>query len=249
MDAASAVPITTTVYDALPSLRQMHDVDRASYADIREDYFWDVFERYKPFTCLNVERFYNIFKTVEYVAAAKIKGDFVECGVFLGGSIIGAAAFAKYFGLTDRKFIIFDTFQGFPKGTFERDIGGSTYDLSTLPVFNENFRSVVERNITESGLDTSQFVIVEGKVEDTLHGWSGGALSYLRIDTDYFASTMVELEHLYPRLSTGGALIVDDYGHFDGVRQAVDQYFVDTGQVPPLLQRVDYTGRCGIKIA
>ncbi|MGH6877751.1 MAG: TylF/MycF/NovP-related O-methyltransferase, partial [Rhizomicrobium sp.] len=120
-------------------------------------------------------------------------------------------------------------------------------DLSDLPVFNDHFRAVVEKNIENSGLDPKLFVLVEGRVEDTLPGWQGKSLSYLRLDTDYFESTMVELEFLYPRLEHGGVLIIDDYGHFGGVRRAVDDFFSPHAR-KPLLQRVDYTGRCGIKI-
>lgn len=60
--ARPSVPISTTVYDALPTLATMHDVNRANYADMQEDIFWEVFERLKPYTCLNVERFYNGFQ-------------------------------------------------------------------------------------------------------------------------------------------------------------------------------------------
>jgi hypothetical protein len=73
------------------------------------------------------------------------------------------------------------------------------------------------------------------------------SIAYLRLDTDYFTSTMIELEVLYPKLSQGGVLIVDDYGHFEGVRAAVDAYF-DSTAPKPLLHRVDYTGRSGVKI-
>jgi O-methyltransferase len=241
------VPLGTTVYDALPTLRDMHAVDRANYADIREDYFWEVFDRYKGFTCLGVERFYNIFKSMEYVATSGLTGDIAECGVFLGGSIIGAAHFAAHFGLNDRKFYAFDTFEGFPAETIEKDIGGGSYDLSTLTVFNSNFRSVVEKNILESGLGVDRFVLVEGLVEETLPHFSGDDLAYLRLDTDYYQSTFVELRYLYPRLQQGGVIILDDYGHFDGVREATDTYFRDHAR-SPMLQRVDYTGRCGIKV-
>jgi hypothetical protein len=241
------VPLDTTVYDALPALRDIHTIERTSYPDIREAFFWEVFERYKRFTYLGVERFYNIYKAIEYIAKSGLTGDIAECGVFLGGSILGAAHFAAHFGLVGRKFYVFDTFQGFPVETIEKDIGGEVQDLSNLTVFNRNFRAVVESNISQSGLDPSSFVLVEGLVEDTLPGFTESNLSYLRLDTDYYESTMVELSSLYPRLEKGGVLIVDDYGHFEGVRLAVDQYFGDLGHWP-LLQRVDYTGRCGIKL-
>jgi hypothetical protein len=109
------------------------------------------------------------------------------------------------------------------------------------------FRDVVEKNIEQSGLDVDQFVLIEGKVEDTLLAWQGESLCYLRLDTDYYDSTKIELDKLYPCLTRGGVLIVDDYGHFSGVRSAVDDYF-RAQRLKPLLQCIDYTGRCGVKI-
>jgi O-methyltransferase len=241
------VPAGVTVYDAFPGLAQLHNVDRRHYPDLREPVFWDVFDRWKAFTCLTVERFYNIFKSVEYIARSGIPGDFAACGVFLGGSIFGAALFARHFSISDRRYYLFDTFEGFPTRTIETDLGGTTQDLSTIKVVNGSFRHIVERNLAATGLDPDRFVLVPGKVEETLkNGPQLGPLAYLRLDTDYFESTLVELQALYPKLSRGGVLIIDDYGHFEGCRRAVDLYFERSAQAP-LLHRVDYTGRCAIK--
>jgi hypothetical protein len=68
----------------------------------------------------------------------------------------------------------------------------------------------------------------------------------LRLDTDWYESTKLELEHLYPRVAPGGVLIVDDYGHWDGARRAVDEHFAANPPRPPLW-RIDYTGRVGVK--
>ena len=83
-----------------------------------------------------------------------------------------------------------------------------------------------------------------GPVEDTLPAHAPETLALLRLDTDWYVSTRHELEHLYPRLVVGGVLIVDDYGHYQGARKAVDEYF-EGHRV--LLQRIDYTGRLAIK--
>src|SRR6202035_806859 len=117
---------------------------------------WEVFEKYKRYTCLSVERFYNIFNSIEYIALSNIPGDVIECGVFLGGSIVGAALFAKHFGIKNRRFYIFDTFEGFPANTMETDLRGTVQDLSTLKVLNDRFRHIVERNIAASDLAKDQ---------------------------------------------------------------------------------------------
>ena len=83
-------------------------------------------------------------------------------------------------------------------------------------------------------------------MEDTLPGAAPQDIALLRLDTDWYESTLHELQHLYPRLADGGALIIDDYGHWDGARRAVDEYFADAG-IELLLNRIDYTGRIAIK--
>ena len=72
-------------------------------------------------------------------------------------------------------------------------------------------------------------------------------ISLLRLDTDWYESTYHELQHLYPRLSVGGVLIIDDYGHWQGARRAVDQY-IEENRLKVLLNRIDYTGRICVKI-
>jgi hypothetical protein len=88
----------------------------------------------------------------------------------------------------------------------------------------------------------------QGRVEETLPEHAPAKIALLRLDTDWYESTYHELVHLYPRLSVGGVLIIDDYGHWSGAKKAVDQYFADNG-LPLLLNRVDNTGRIGQKIA
>jgi hypothetical protein len=87
---------------------------------------------------------------------------------------------------------------------------------------------------------------VKGRVEDTLPARAPNNICLLRLDTDWFESTRHELVHLFPRLSQGGVLIVDDYGQYRGSRKAVDEYFSDAG-VPVLLHRMDFSGRVWVK--
>ena len=81
-------------------------------------------------------------------------------------------------------------------------------------------------------------------MEDTLPAAAPDTIALLRLDTDWYESTAHELRHLYPRLSRGGILLVDDYGHWSGARKAVDEYF---GADRPFLHRVDYTARLAVK--
>jgi hypothetical protein len=89
-------------------------------------------------------------------------------------------------------------------------------------------------------------VFVEGKVEDTLLGTRPDQIALLRLDVDWYAPTKACMVHLYPRLCDHGVLIIDDYGHYKGCRQAVDEY-LESATTPMLLNRIDYTCRTGIK--
>jgi len=87
---------------------------------------------------------------------------------------------------------------------------------------------------------------IVGKVEDTIPGEAPGKIAILRLDTDWYESTKHELINLYPKLSTGGVLIIDDYGHWEGARKAVDEYIHDQ-RLRILLNRIDYTGRIAVR--
>ena len=97
-----------------------------------------------------------------------------------------------------------------------------------------------------TGYDIARTHFVAGDVEQTIPGVVPEQISLLRLDTDWYESTRHELKHLYPRLIRGGVLIIDDYGHWKGARQAVDEYLAETG-AKLLLNRIDYTGRAAVK--
>ena len=100
-----------------------------------------------------------------------------------------------------------------------------------------------------SNLKLDEIKFVKGDVSKTLRNKKNlpGKISILRLDTDFYQSTKSELEVLYPILNTGGVLIIDDYGHWEGARKAVDEYFA-CSDYKPLFNVVDYTGRSAIKI-
>ena len=102
----------------------------------------------------------------------------------------------------------------------------------------------VRHTLACSGYPAERVHYVVGKVEDTVPGTMPDAIALLRLDTDWYESTLHELVHLFPRLVPGGVLIVDDYGYWQGCRKAVDEYFRDA---PILLSFVDDTGVVGVK--
>ena len=100
--------------------------------------------------------------------------------------------------------------------------------------------------LVSSGYPAERLHLVAGPVEETVPERAPDEIALLRLDTDWYESTAHELTHLYPRLCSGGVLIIDDYGHWEGARKAVDEFFGGAAE-PILLSRVDYAGRMGVK--
>jgi hypothetical protein len=160
-------------------------------------------------------------------------------------------------GDRSRTIYLFDTFEGHPKPDGEKDV--DLWGNSALAEWQRNQagsgpsdwgRAAIEEvraNLASTGYPADKIVLVKGLVERTVPETSAiRKLALLRLDTDWYESTKVSLEHLYPRLSEGGVLIVDDYGHYKGQQQAVDEYFRSHGTLP-LLARIDYSCRMAVK--
>jgi hypothetical protein len=219
-----------------------------------EPEFRALHERCAPFTMTSPERMYAVWQAVRHVVRARVPGDIVECGVWRGGSSMLAALALLEAGDDERALYLYDTFAGMSEPG-ERDVTVS--GASALPEWRQAQRGEVnewcfspleevERNLRSTGIDPARLRFVEGKVEDTIPATAPERISVLRLDTDWYESTWHELTHLYPRLSPGGVLIVDDYGHWQGAREAVDRYFGEVAE-PILLARTDYTGRIGVR--
>jgi hypothetical protein len=215
----------------------------------------EIIRAVRPYTMTSHERLFSLIQAVRYVAAARIPGSLVECGVWRGGSMMAAALTLLECSDAKREVYLFDTFEGMSTPT-EHDVAidgkaaatllksprssdpESAWCYATLPD--------VQAALARTRYPAGQVHFVQGKVEDTLPARAPQSIALLRLDTDWYESTRHELEHLYPRLSPGGVLIIDDYGHWAGCRKAVDEYFGSRG-IPLLLNRVDYTGRIAIK--
>ena len=152
-----------------------------------------------------------------------------------------------------RELYLYDTFQGMSEPTVhDKDVKGKSASklLASAPrddsVWAFAHLEGVKQAMAQTGYDPARVHFCEGKVEDTIPNTIPDQISLLRLDTDWYESTRHELNHLFPRLARNGVLIIDDYGHWQGARRAVDEYF--SGNVPPILLNViDYTGRIGIK--
>lgn len=210
----------------------------------------------RPFTMTSSERLWSLINAVRYVTDERLPGDFVECGVWRGGSVMAMARELRRLGVDDRRIWLYDTFQGMTAPTSEdvEAVTGRTAAamLDGTPVEDGNNvwcvagRADVEANVRQTGYPFSQFTFVEGDVAQTLHENAPEQISLLRLDTDWYESTKVGLEVLYPRLSVGGVCLLDDYGHWQGARQAVDEYFAARGR-RPFMHPIDFSGRVFIK--
>jgi len=209
-----------------------------------------------PFTMTSIERMYALWQAVEYIARARVPGDVVECGVWRGGSSM-LAALALLHTCDKRPMWLYDTYEGMPAPS-ERDrqwngksAGDKLATQERIPgVFNDwAFATLddVERQMAKVEYPRDLLEFVRGPVEETIPGHCPAVISLLRLDTDWYDSTRHELEHLWPRLSVGGVLIIDDYGHWQGAREATDEFFSAHG-LREMLHRIDYTGRIAIKL-
>ncbi len=223
-----------------------------------ESEFRELAERMRPFTMTSFERMYALFKAVEFIEAAKISGDIVECGVWRGGSMMLVAHLLVKLRRTSRSLYLFDTYEGLPRPDESKDVDiwgnraidgwrpRRTGDESSY--WANASLDEVRANMLTTGYPPERLHFVKGMVEDTIPESAPGQIALLRLDTDWYESTRHEMQHLFPRLSLNGVLIIDDYGHFAGARRAVDEYVAEHA-LPLLLHRIDYSGRMAIKIA
>jgi hypothetical protein len=225
-----------------------------SYPDLELD-AREIIESVRPYTMTSPERLYALIQAVKYLVAGRVEGDIVECGVWRGGSIMAAALTLLANHETHRRLYLFDTFEGMPQPT-DKDV--DVYGRRAAQDFGPGRRGrqnsilamtqdAVRSNVALVAYPPDRIHFVQGRVESTIPKGAPDQIALLRLDTDWYESTRHELAHLFPRLVKGGVLIIDDYGHWQGAKRAVDEYFTEE-KVAILLNRIDYTGRIGIKV-
>ena len=209
--------------------------------------------RYRDFTMTSIERQWALITAIRYLNAARIEGDIVECGVWRGGNMMLAKDLCRDSPVA-RRFYLYDTFAGMAEPT---DDDVSHLERPAHETYSETRREThtdwafasledVKENFRRAQLLDESVIFVKGKVEETLREEQKQPtrIAMLRLDTDWYESTKIELEVLYPLLVPGGVLIIDDYGHWAGARKAVDEYFENK---PVLLNRIDYTARLVVR--
>lgn len=225
----------------VPVDRDVDDVAREIIANVRQ------------FTMTSNERLLALIEAVRFLTRNGIAGAIAECGVWKGGSMMAAALTLISQGDTSRELYLYDTYEGMSEPTeHDRSYDGvsAQRQLSETPkgqgVWCYSSLEEVKRNIASTGYPSDKIHFIKGRVEDTIPGQNPPELAILRLDTDWYESTRHELEHLFPLLVPGGFLIIDDYGHWQGARKAVDE-FLAASPVKYFLHRIDTTGRLLIK--
>lgn len=211
-----------------------------------------------PFTMTDKRRILCLIHAVRYIEKNQIPGDIVECGVWKGGSMLVAARTLKNLGSTGRVLYLYDTYQGMPAPT-DADVGDDEYDAHAhfnRTRFEDREGSdwcyspldEVKHNVGLAGYPEVNLRFVVGKVEDTLPKTKPERIALLRLDTDWYESTLAEMDHLWPLLQPGGVIIIDDYLYWRGSRKAVDEY-IEREKLRLLLNPIDGGGVIGVKLA
>ena len=198
------------------------------------------------YTMTSQERVVNLEYATRYIVAHVIPGDFVESGVGRGGSMMAAAYTLLELGINDRKLYLYDTYSGMARPT-EEDVSflgkraTDKYERKLkdgVSTWNNVSLQEVAQNLGKTEYPPNNVVLVEGLVESTLPENPIEKIALLRLDTNLYESTKAEMKFLFPKLSSGGVLIIDDYNKWMGQRKAVDEYFKQHG-VRMLLMRID----------
>jgi O-methyltransferase len=216
----------------------------------------DTYHKVRSYTMTSAERIFALCEAVRYVHENRIPGDIVECGVWKGGSMMAVADTLIGLGDISRNLHLFDTFTGMsPPSEFDVDAAGAPAETLLNSSDKQTQESVlcraaldvVKQALKTTGYPPDKIKYIPGMVEDTIPANAPRRIALLRLDTDWYESTKHELEHLFPRLAQGGVLIIDDYGHWQGAKKAVDEY-IDKPDVRILLNKIDYAGRIAVKV-
>jgi O-methyltransferase len=190
-------------------------------------------------TMIGLHRSRNVRAAVERILAEGIPGDLIEAGAWRGGaSILMRGVLAAYEDPARRVFVA-DSFEGLPEPDGERyplDAADINFAESELAVGLEEVRANFERY----GLLDDRVRFVKGWFSETLPALADETWSLVRLDGDLYESTMDGLRNLYPQLSIGGYLIVDDFG-FENCRTAVEDFRREHG-IREEIERVDWVG-------
>jgi hypothetical protein len=171
-------------------------------------------------TMIGLPRLNNIQFCMENILTKNIPGDCIETGVWRGGATIFMRSVLKAYGIHDRKVWVADSFEGLPPTEYKDDLKLKLNEVDCLAISMEE----VQLNFDKYGLLDEQVLFLKGWFKDTLPVAPIKELAVIRLDGDWYESTMDALINLYPKLSIGGYVIIDDYWAVQGCQDAVHDY-------------------------
>ena len=174
-------------------------------------------------TMVGVRRLENVRELAQRAIDEGIPGDFIEAGVWRGGCCILLRGVLAANGIKDRKVYVANSFDGLPPPKpelFPEDKDLNLHMWRELAVSLEE----VEANFARYGLLDDQVVFVKGLFQNTLPSLDAGPFALMRLDGDLYESTYVALQALYPKLSPGGFVILDDFYFLPPCQKAIMDY-------------------------
>ena len=205
------------------------------------DPFARLYRTVRPYTVSGNIRLRGLHTAIRHVTTHRIPGDIVECGTARGGSAALMGLVLKAAGAA-RTLWVFDTFEGIPAPT----VADPDHEIAAL--YTGDCRGGLEevQDLFRRVGILDRARLVKGMFQDTLPRCDVGAIAVLHVDGDWYESVKACLDHLYDRVSPGGIIQIDDYGHWEGARKAVDE-FMAARRITVRLRYLDYTGRQLIK--
>lgn len=196
-----------------------------------------------PYSMTSKERIDCLFDSLEYIKNNNIIGDYVECGVWKGGNILGILKYLEYYQNFNNDIYLYDTFSGMTTPEeIDVDLNSNKAKDILQNVLCYSSLEEVKNNLSISNIYPKEKIkFIVGDVCKTLDIKENlpDKISLLRLDTDWYSSTKKELEILWDKLVQNGILIIDDYGHWNGCKKAVDEFFQNKNYT---FEKIDYTG-------
>lgn len=200
----------------------------------------NIFNKIKDLTLLQLERVIANIESVDHIINNNINGDIVEIGVYKGGSILSMILRLEEKNILDRVFHLYDTFEGMTESSeFDVDLYNAKAKDSMAQYLCKCDLNSVINNInsnTEYPKDLIKYHV--GDILETK--FIPDKIAILRLDTDWYESTKFELDNFFDKVSIGGIVIVDDYGHWSGCKKAVDEFLLCHPEIQ--IEKIDYTG-------
>jgi len=220
---------------------QARELVMRSWDSVSSGEFARLYRLVRPYTMSSNARLRGLYRGVQDSFTKQTAGDVVECGTARGGSAALMGLTLKQIG-AKRTLWVFDTFEGLPPPTLDDP------DYETAKLYIGECRGELEEVTAlfkELGI-LSNSRLVKGRFQETLPGCPIEKISMLHIDGDWYESVRTCLDHLYERVSPGGIIQIDDYGHWAGARKAVDEFLLERA-VDVKMSKLDYTGRQFVK--